>query len=103
MRLSSIYRWFSLFICFVLTAAEIVELNATCWDMQTYSEGPRASLSDILKAANAVETKGNCYVRKEDDNYKKRVLQGSSGDAYAYLLWTPSEMNKGVFEVQYPW
>jgi hypothetical protein len=103
MELSKVFSYLFFFTFPIFAVAEIVEFNATCWDMTNYKSGPRASLTDILKLADTVQGQKRCFISKPDDNPMVKKDQGHVGDIWAYLLWTQTDLTKGIYEVEYEW
>lgn len=85
----------------------INSFTGKCYDLSSYS-GKKATLVDIQKVADKLSTIKNCGVyRTENDRspnaWKKATPQAEIGTAKAYLLYAREDVNRQVYEVQYPW
>jgi hypothetical protein len=103
MELFVIFRLLVLSIFVHHATAGPGEYNISCWDMTNEKREPRASLANILQLADAVESNTLCYLSKKDDVTLTKRSLGQVGDVYAWLHWTRSDINIGVYEVQYNW
>lgn len=103
MKLREVFHLLVLAIFFLHATAEPGEFNVSCWDMTNEKREPRASLANILQLADVVESNTLCYLSKKDDVTLPKRSPGQVGDVYAWLHWTRSDINKGVYEVHYNW